>query len=119
MNTIRNTWFPELEVSIVDRINTFDQRFTAQCAGVYVVLAIQVPVSDCVDTEETNIYEKLSIDIINNGHYHYVPDGRPYGDIDIVVNVDNKKPEDHLVETITSNGSYSYIPEEGRVFSDA
>jgi hypothetical protein len=115
--SIRERW--DLEVSIIDRFSTFNQRFTASCAGVYVVLAIQVPVSDCVDTEETNIYEKLSIDITDNGHYHYVPDGRPYGDIDINVNVSAQKPETSLVETITSNGSYNYTPETGKVFSDA
>ena len=116
VSSIRERW--DLEVSIIDRFSTFNQRFTASCAGVYVVLAIQVPISDCVDTEETNIYDKLSIDITNNGHYHYVPDGRPYGDIDIVVNVENQKPEDSLDETITSNGSYNYVPEEGRVFNE-
>ena len=45
--SIRDRW--DLEVSVIDRFSTFNQRFTAQCAGVYVVLAIQVPVSDCVD----------------------------------------------------------------------
>ena len=118
VSSIRERW--DLEVSIIDRFSTFNQRFTASCAGVYVVLAIQVPISDCVDTEETNIYDKLSIDITDNGHYHYVPDadGRPYGDIDIVVNVENQKPEDSLDETITSNGIYNYVPEEGRVFNE-
>ena len=115
--SIRERW--DLEVSVIDRFSTFNQRFTASCAGVYVVLAIQVPVSDCVDGEETDIYDKFSVDITNNGHYHYVPDGRPVNEIDIVVNVENQKPEDHLVETITSNGSYHYEPEVGRVFNEA
>ncbi len=120
VNTIRNTWFPELEVSVIDRINTFDQRFTAQCAGVYVVLAVNAPVSDCVDSESTDLYDKFEVNITENGAYHFVPSGRPVDEIDIVVNVENQyKPEDSLVETITSNGSYSYTPEEGRVFSDA
>ena len=116
--SIRERW--DLEVSIIDRFSTFNQRFIASCAGVYVVLAIQVPVSDCVDTEETNIYEKFSIDITNNGHYHYVPDGRPYGDIDITVNVSGggEKPEQKLIETIVSNGEYSFSPSAGSVFSD-
>lgn len=119
VSSIRDRW--DLEVSIIDRFSTFNQRFTASCAGVYVVLAIQVPVSDCVDTEETNIYEKLSIDITNNGHYHYVPDGRPYGDIDIMVNVSGggEKPEEKLIESIVSNGSYHYDPSAGSVFSEA
>ena len=116
--SIRNVWFPDVEVSIIDRFNTFDQRFTASCAGVYVVLAIQVPVSDCVDPSEGSIYDTLKIDIEDNGHYHY-QDERPYGDVDINVNVSAQKPETSLVETITSNGSYNYTPETGKVFSDA
>ena len=120
VNTIRNTWFPELEVSVIDRINTFDQRFTAQCAGVYVVLAVNAQVSDCIDSESTDLYDKFEVNITENGAYHFVPSGRPVDKIDIVVNVESQyKPEDSLVETITSNGSYSYTPEEGRVFSDA
>lgn len=115
--SIRERW--DLEVSIIDRFSTFNQRFTANCAGVYVVLAIQIPVSDCVDTEEMDIYDKLSIDITDNGHYHYIPEGRPYGDIDITVSVENQKPEDKLEEIITSNGSYHFEPENGRVFSEA
>ena len=119
VNTIRNTWFPELEVSIIDRINTFDQRFTAQCAGVYVVLAVNAQVSDCIDSESTDLYDKFEVNITENGVYHFVPSGRPVDEIDIVVNVESQyKPEDSLVKTITSNGSYSYTPEEGRVFSD-
>ena len=119
VNTIRNTWFPELEVSVIDRINTFDQRFTAQCAGVYVVLAVNAQVSDCIDSESTDLYDKFEVNITENGAYHFVPSGRPVDEIDIVVNVESQyKPEDSLVETITSNGSYSYTPEEGRVFSD-
>ena len=120
VNTIRNTWFPELEVSIVDRINTFDQRFTAQCAGVYVVLAVNAQVSDCIDSESTDLYDKFEVNITGNGAYHFVPSGRPVDEIDIVVNVESQyKPEDSLVKTITSNGSYHYDPTPGSVFSSA
>ena len=120
VNTIRNTWFPELEVSIVDRINTFDQRFTAQCAGVYVVLAVNAQVSDCIDSESTDLYDKFEVNITENGAYHFVPSGRPVDEIDIVVNVESQyKPEDSLVKTITSNGSYHYDPSAGSVFSNA
>ena len=115
--SIRERW--DLEVSVIDRFSTFNQRFTASCAGVYVVLAIQVPVSDCVDGEETDLYDSFDVKITENGHYHFVPDGRPVDEIYIDVNVDNQKPEDHLVETITSNGGYHYEPEEGRVFNEA
>ena len=119
VNTIRNTWFPELEVSLSDRINTFDQRFTAQCAGVYGVLSVNALVSDCVDSESGDIYDKFKVEITENGDYHYVPSGKPVDEIDITVNVENRKPEQSLVETITSNGSYIYSPEEGSVFSGA
>ena len=119
VNTIRNTWFPELEVSIVDRINTFDQRFTAQCAGVYVVLAVNAQVSDCVDSESTDLYDTYDAKITANGVYHFVPSGRPVDEINITVDVESSKPEESLIETITSNGSYSYTPEEGSVFNRA
>ena len=87
VNTIRNTWFPELEVSIVDRINTFDQRFTAQCAGVYVVLAVNAQVSDCIDSESTDLYDTYDAKITANGVYHFVPSGRPVDEINITVDV--------------------------------
>ena len=119
VNTIRNTWFPELEVSIVDRINTFDQRFTAQCAGVYVVLAVNAQVSDCIDSESTDLYDTYDAKITANGVYHFVPSGRPVDEINIVVNVESSKPEESLEKTITSNGSYHYDPSAGSVFSSA
>ena len=87
MNTIRNTWFPELEVSIIDRINTLNQRFTAQCAGVYVVLAVNVQVSDCVDSESNDLYDTYDAKITANGVYHFVPSGRPVDEINITVDV--------------------------------
>lgn len=116
--SIRERW--DLEVSVIDRFSTFNQRFTASCAGVYVVLAIQVPISDCVDGEETDLYDSFDAKITENGHYHFVPDGRPVDEIDITVDVPMVyKPEESLVETITSNGSYQYSPTPGSVFSDA
>ena len=118
VNTIRNTWFPELEVSVIDRINTFDQRFTAQCAGVYVVLAVNAQVSDCIDSESTDLYDTYDAKITANGVYHFVPSGRPVDEINITVDCPEPK-EELLKETITSNGSYSYTPEEGSVFNEA
>ena len=102
VNTIRNTWFPELEVSIIDRINTFDQRFTAQCAGVYVVLAVNAQVSDCIDSESTDLYDKFEVNITENGVYHFVPSGRPVDEINITVDVAGlKKEEVSLTVTMT------------------
>ena len=120
--SIRDTWFPDIEVNIIDRFQTFDQRFTASCAGVYVVLSIQVPVSDCVDGEQTDMYDKYEAKITENGHYHFVPDGRPVDEIDITIDVSGgggEKPEESLVETISSNGDYHYVPTPGSVFSEA
>ena len=120
MNSIRDTYFPTLEVRIIDRFNTFNQRFTANCAGVYVVLAIDVPVSGCVDGEQFDIYDKYHTKITENGNYHIVPDGKPFGEVDITVAVSGtEKPEEVLTETITSNGSYSFLPDQGNVFSKA
>ena len=117
VNTIRNTWFPELEVSIVDRINTFDQRFTAQCAGVYVVLAVNAQVSDCIDSESTDLYDTYDAKITANGVYHFVPSGRPVDEINITVDVAGKE-EVSLTDTLTMNGTHSYIPEEDTVYKD-
>lgn len=119
VNTIRNTWFPELEVSIVDRINTFDQRFTAQCAGVYVVLAVNAQVSDCIDSESTDLYDTYDAKITENGVYHFVPSGRPVDEINITVDVAGSgKEEVSLTDTLTMNGTHSYIPEEDTVYKD-
>ena len=119
VNTIRNTWFPELEVSIVDRINTFDQRFTAQCAGVYVVLAVNAQVSDCVDSESTDLYDTYDAKITANGVYHFVPSGRPVDEINITVDVAGSgKEEVSLKDTVTMNGTHTYIPEEDTVYKD-
>ena len=119
VNTIRNTWFPELEVSIVDRINTFDQRFTAQCAGVYVVLAVNAQVSDCIDSESTDLYDTYDAKITANGVYHFVPSGRPVDEINITVDVEGSgKKEVSLTDTVTMNGTHSYIPEEDTVYKD-
>ena len=119
VNTIRNTWFPELEVSIVDRINTFDQRFTAQCAGVYVVLAVNAQVSDCVDSESTDLYDTYDAKITANGVYHFVPSGRPVDEINITVDVAGTgKEEVSLTDTLTMNGIHTYIPEGDTVYKD-
>ena len=119
VNTIRNTWFPELEVSIVDRINTFDQRFTAQCAGVYVVLAVNAQVSDCIDSESTDLYDTYDAKITANGVYHFVPSGRPVDEINITVDVAGSgKEEVSLTDTVTMNGTHSYIPEGDTVYKD-
>lgn len=120
ISSIRETWFPDVEVNIIDRFQTFNQRFTASCAGVYVVLAIQVAVPDCVDGSQTNIYDSFETRISQNGDYHFTPSGRPVDDINITVDVSGggEKPEESLVETISSNGSYHYEPSTGSVFSD-
>ena len=119
VNSIRNTYFPTLEVRVIDRFNTFNQRFTASCAGVYVVLAIDVQVSDCVDGEMTDMYDSFEAKLTENGHYHFIPDGRPVDEIDITVDVDAPKPEESLVETITTNGVHNFWPSTGSVFKDA
>lgn len=119
VNTIRNTWFPELEVSIIDRINTFDQRFTAQCAGVYVVLAVNAQVSGCIDSESTDLYDTYDAKITANGVYHFVPSGRPVDEINITVDVAGSgKEEVSLTDTVTMNGIHTYIPEGDTVYKD-
>lgn len=119
VNQLRDSFFPYMEVSVVDRFNTFNQRFIADCAGVYIVLAVNIPISDCVDTATGDIYDSFSVNITENGVYHYVPSGRAVDEIDIEVNVPGGgKEEETLDRIITENGSNHYIPEEGKVFRD-
>ena len=119
VNTIRNTWFPELEVSLSDRINTFDQRFTAQCAGVYGVLSVNALVSDCVDSESGDIYDKFKVEITENGDYHFVPSGKPVDEINITVDVAGSgKEEVSLTDTVTLNGTHTYTPAEDTVYNN-
>ena len=119
VNTIRNTWFPELEVSLSDRINTFDQRFTAQCAGVYGVLSVNALVSDCIDSESGDIYDTFDAKITENGVYHFVPSGKPVDEINITVDVAGSgKEEVSLTDTVTMNGTHSYIPAEDTVYNN-
>lgn len=118
VNSIRNTYFPTLEIDLVDKFNTFNQRFTASCAGVYVVLSVNVQVSDCTDPAADEMYGKFETKITENGEYHFVPDGKPVDEINITVDVPDHKPEEHLVEKITTNGVHNFFPSEGSVFSD-
>ena len=119
VNIIRNTWFPELEVSLSDRINTFDQRFTAQCAGVYGVLSVNALVSDCIDSESGDIYGSFDAKITENGVYHFVPSGKPVDEINITVDVAGAgKEEVSLTDTVTLNGTHTYTPAEDTVYNN-
>ena len=119
VNTIRNTWFPELEVSLSDRINTFDQRFTAQCAGVYGVLSVNALVSDCIDSESGDLYDTFDAKITENGVYHFVPSGKPVDEINITVDVAGSgKEEVSLTDTVTLNGTHTYTPAEDTVYNN-
>lgn len=121
VNSIRNTYFPTLEIDLVDKFNTFNQRFTASCAGVYVVLSVNVQVSDCTDPAEDDMYGKFETKITENGEYHFVPDGRPVDEINITVDVpEYTKEEVELYESIAfSEYDYTmtFIPPEGKVYN--
>ena len=117
INSIRNSFGSELDVIVEDRIISFDQRFLAQCAGVYLVLNVMVPISDCEDPAQTDLYDTFEAKITENGQYHFVPSGKPVDEIYITINVPSSgKTEVSLSERITSNGSYTYSPEEGETF---
>ena len=113
---LRERFFPELEVTVPDRFTTFNQRFTASCAGVYVVLAVNMAISDCADYQ-TDIYDKYQARFTEDGHYHYVPEGRPVDEIDIYVEVPECKEEIERTVTINRNGQTVVTPPEGNVFS--
>ena len=52
----------------------------------------------------------LSVSYSSNGVY---PIQGEFNGGEITVAVSGQKPEESLVETITSNGSYSYTPQQG------
>ena len=119
INTINSSYYPHLELTVSDRINTFHQRFTAECAGVYMVLNANVPLSDCSDSD-VKLFSKISETITENGVYHYVPSGEEvaYDGVDITVDVPAAKEEQSLYEEITWNGDFEYHPDPGKVFKD-
>jgi hypothetical protein len=122
VNSIRNDYFPQLDIEVVDRFNTFNQRFTASCAGVYIVISVNTAISDCDSGYREKVFSDLSKTITSNGVYHYVPEGRDiaWDDAYIKVAVSGApKAEEKLVETITSNGRFSFSPQEDYVYSDA
>lgn len=117
INSIRNSFGSELDVIVEDRIVTFDQRFLAQCSGVYLVLGVRLPLSDCEDPAQTDLYDTFEAKITENGQYHFVPDGKPVDEINITIDVPSgKKPEESLETNIYANGMYEYTPSEGSVF---
>ena len=93
----------DLEITTPDRINTFNQRFTAECAGVYMVVAVTVPVSDCETGGVEDMYDSLNQRFTANGTYHFVPDGKPWNEADIEIDV---HPQESLVTNFTENGIY-------------
>ena len=93
----------DLEITTPDRINTFNQRFTAECAGVYMVIAVTVPVSDCETGGVEDMYDTLNQRFTTNGTYHFVPEGKPWDQADIVIDV---HPSDPLIVSYTNNGLY-------------
>jgi hypothetical protein len=93
----------DLEITTPDRINTFNQRFTAECAGVYMVVAVTVPVSDCETGGVEDMYDSLNQRFTANGTYHFVPDGKPWNEADIEIDV---HPQESLVTNFTENGTY-------------
>ena len=95
----------DLDITTPDRINTFNQRFTAECAGVYMVIAVTVPVSDCEDSGVESMYDSLNQRFTANGAYHFVPEGKPWNEADIVIDV---HPEDPLIVSFTNNGNYYF-----------
>lgn len=93
----------DLDITTPDRINTFNQRFTAECAGVYMVIAVTVPVSDCEDSGVESMYDTLNQRFTANGTYHFVPEGKPWDQADIEIDV---HPQEPLITNFTENGTY-------------
>lgn len=111
----------ELDITVSSSsLVSFTQRFTAECAGVYLGITLSVPV-DCtipsihIGDCKTEPKEET---ITHNGSFTFIPEGEVIGFSKFTVNVDvpERKPEESLDTTITSNGDYTYNPKEGQVF---
>ena len=119
VDVMRDRFSPRLEIGMRDRINTFNQRFTASCAGVYAVVYVNIPLSDCVDYQDTGYINTLEKTIKTSGRHRFVPGpGEGVWD-DVIINVDvpGCKEEIERTVTINRNGQLVVTPPEGNVFS--
>ena len=108
INIMRDSY--DLDVFVEDRIHTFDQRFTALCAGVYMAVDVRVPLADagCVDGIQDDLFDTLNLTYTSNGQYQSRQTGLPWDEVNVSVDV---HPTEELVVSYESNGYYKLFGE--------
>lgn len=117
------TSLEELDITVSSSsLISFTQRFTAECAGVYLGITLSVPV-DCtipaIHIGNCKV-EPREESITTNGSFTFIPEGETIGFSKFTVDVDVPfKPEKELTDSITTNGQHTYTPDEGEVYKSA
>ena len=118
INYIKDTYYPEIAIS-AGQYTVFNQRFTAECSGVYTSIALSIPVSDCVDygvikdLKPEIVLQDKSIFIDANGNYTVTPSDKYDGMSSVKIGVDVQPNLQSISKSYTTNGNYTIRPDEG------
>ena len=118
INYIKDTYYPEIAIS-AGQYTVFNQRFTAECSGVYTSIALSIPVSECVDygvikdLKPEIVLQDKSIFIDANGNYTVTPSDKYDGMSSVKIGVDVKPDLQSISKSYTANGNYSISPDAG------
>ena len=118
INYIKDTYYPEIAIS-AGQYTVFNQRFTAECSGVYTSIALSIPVSDCVDygvikdLKPEIVLQDKSIFIDANGNYTVTPSDKYDGMSSVKIGVDVQPNLQSIRNTYTKNGTYNIRPDSG------
>ena len=116
INYIKDTYYPEIAIS-AGQYTVFNQRFTAECSGVYTSIALSIPVSDCVDygvikdLKPEIVLQDKSIFIDANGNYTVTPSDKYDGMSSVKIGVDVQPDLQSISKSYTENGKYSIRPD--------
>ena len=118
INYIKDTYYPEIAIS-AGQYTVFNQRFTAECSGVYTSIALSIPVSECVDygvikdLKPEIVLQDKSIFIDANGNYTVTPSDKYDGMSSVKIGVDVRPSLQSISKSYTENGNYNIRPDSG------
>ena len=118
INYIKDTYYPNIAIS-AGQYTVFNQRFTAECSGVYTSIALSIPVSDCVDygvikdLKPEIILQDKSIFVDANGNYTVTPSEKYDGLSSVKIDVSVHPNLQSISNTYTTNGNYTISPDSG------
>ena len=118
INYIKDTYYPQIAIS-AGQYTVFNQRFTAECSGVYTSIALSIPVSDCVDygvikdLKPEIVLQDKSIFIDANGNYTVTPSDKYDGMSSVKIGVDVQPDLQSISKSYTANNRYKITPDAG------